>query len=83
VDVRHDSARVPGVGGDLVTGWPDSLRMRTISTWPGERTPARGRDLIRQHGGIKAALMATHPDHGGDPQDFADVQVAREEGADA
>jgi hypothetical protein len=24
------------------------------------------------------ALMATHPDHGGDAADFADVQAARE-----
>jgi hypothetical protein len=37
----------------------------------------RGRELIRQHGGLKEALMATHPDHGGDPGDFADVQAAR------
>lgn len=43
----------------------------------------RGRDLIRRHGSVRAALMATHPDHGGDPQDFADVQAAREDGADA
>lgn len=37
----------------------------------------RGRDLIREHGGERDALMATHPDHGGDPVDFADVQAAR------
>jgi hypothetical protein len=37
----------------------------------------RGRDLIREHGGVREALMATHPDHGGDPVDFADVQAAR------
>lgn len=37
----------------------------------------RGRELIRQHGGIREALMATHPDHGGNAQDFADVQAAR------
>lgn len=38
----------------------------------------RGQDLIRQHGSVTAALRATHPDHGGDPADFADVQAARE-----
>lgn len=37
----------------------------------------RGRALIREHGSIPAALKATHPDHGGDPADFADVQAAR------
>jgi hypothetical protein len=47
----------------------------------GGASSSRGRDLIREHGGVRAALMATHPDHGGDPQDFADVQAAREEGA--
>jgi hypothetical protein len=41
----------------------------------------RGRQLIREHGGARQALMATHPDHGGDPADFADVQAAREAGA--
>jgi hypothetical protein len=41
----------------------------------------RGRDLIRQHGSVRAALMATHPDQGGDPVQFADVQAAREAGA--
>lgn len=39
--------------------------------------PSRGRELIRAHGGEKEALFATHPDHGGMAQDFADVQAAR------
>lgn len=39
----------------------------------------RGTLLIQQHGGLKQALLATHPDHGGDPKDFADVQAARGE----
>lgn len=38
----------------------------------------RGRALIRAHGSEKAALMATHPDRGGDPAAFADVQAARD-----
>lgn len=39
----------------------------------------RGRDLIRQHGGIAGALRATHPDTSGydSAADFADVQAAR------
>lgn len=38
----------------------------------------RGRALIAEHGDVRRALMATHPDHGGSPDDFADVQAARE-----
>ncbi len=44
-------------------------------------SPERGRALIREHGSVRAALMATHPDQGGDPEAFADVQAAREHGA--
>jgi hypothetical protein len=46
----------------------------------GGPSPDRGRDLIRQHGGVRAALMVTHPDQGGNADDFADVQAAREAG---
>lgn len=42
---------------------------------------SRGRELIREHGSIVAALKATHPDHGGDAHDFGDVQAARAEGS--
>lgn len=39
----------------------------------------RGRKLIEDHGGLKAALRATHPDTSGyeSAADFADVQAAR------
>ncbi|MBF6619071.1 MAG: hypothetical protein ITG02_02430 [Patulibacter sp.] len=40
----------------------------------------RGRALIKKYGGERAALHATHPDHGGAPEDFAAVQAARTEG---
>jgi len=50
---------------------------------PGGPDAARGAQLVQQHGGIRAALMATHPDHGGDPRDFADVQAFREREGDA
>jgi hypothetical protein len=43
----------------------------------GGPSPARGRELIAEHGGVREALMATHPDQGGDPAEFADVQAAR------
>ncbi len=46
----------------------------------GERTgpdPDRGYQLIAEHGGVVAALKATHPDHGGSARDFGDVQAAR------
>lgn len=46
----------------------------------GGPTPEQGAALIREHGGLKAALFATHPDHGGDPEQFAAVQAAREAG---
>lgn len=36
----------------------------------------RGRDLIERHGGVRAAQRATHPDAGGDPDDFRAVQAA-------
>lgn len=42
-----------------------------------------GRTLITHHGGVAAALMATHPDRGGDPDDFAAVQAARNHNQEA
>ncbi len=49
----------------------------------GTPSPDHGRELIRRHGSVRAALLATHPDQGGDPQDFAAVQAARESGSEA
>jgi hypothetical protein len=45
----------------------------------GGPSPDRGRDLIGRHGGLTAALRATHPDTSGydSAGDFADVQAAR------
>lgn len=40
--------------------------------------PNRGRQLVEAAGSVKAALHRHHPDHGGDPRDFADVQAYRE-----
>jgi hypothetical protein len=39
--------------------------------------PVRGKALIDEHGSVRDALFATHPDQGGDARDFADVQAAR------
>lgn len=37
----------------------------------------RGRRLISAAGGVRQALHAAHPDHGGEPTDFRDVIAAR------
>jgi hypothetical protein len=44
----------------------------------GGPSPERGATIVGLHGSVRAALRATHPDHGGDPADFADVQAYRE-----
>lgn len=44
---------------------------------PATDSAERGRWLIEQHGGEKQALRATHPDHGGNPDDFRAVRAAR------
>lgn len=45
-------------------------------------TPGSGenaaRNLLDSYGGLRAALRATHPDQGGDPEEFRKVQEARE-----
>lgn len=41
-------------------------------------TLERGRELIRRHGSVKAALHATHPDHGGERGEFEAVLAARD-----
>lgn len=38
----------------------------------------RGRKLVEEAGSVKAALMVHHPDKGGDPRAFADVQAYRQ-----
>jgi hypothetical protein len=59
--------------GEQYVGWKQLM--------PGadQGSAARGRDLFVKHGGIKAALKATHPDHGGNPVDFQSVQLYREQ----
>lgn len=62
-------------GGEQYTGW------KALPSGNGAPSAERGWSIIRQHGSVKAALHATHPDHGGDAKDFGDVQAAREAGA--
>lgn len=38
----------------------------------------RGRQLVEEAGGVRQALMKHHPDQGGDPRQFADVQAYRQ-----
>ncbi len=63
-----------GIGkrGEQYAGWKQLAA--------GGPSPERGVQIIRDLGGLRKALMATHPDHGGDPEDFAAVQAAREAG---
>lgn len=42
-----------------------------------EASRERGRAIIAEHGSLRDALKATHPDRGGDPIDFQSVQMAR------
>lgn len=39
--------------------------------------PEKGRRLVESAGGVKQALLRHHPDHGGDPSEFAHVQAYR------
>ena len=57
--------------GEQYTGWK-----RLAS---GENGLAdRGREIIREHGGVREALKATHPDLGGDVEAFRAVMAAKE-----
>ena len=51
---------------------------RELPSATSEPSPARGRELIAEHGGVREALKATHPDTGGDAADFAAVMAAKE-----
>lgn len=56
--------------GQQYAGW---LQLSAVND-----VQARGRKLIEQHGSIRAALAATHPDAPtGDEEDFLAVQAAR------
>lgn len=63
--------------GEQYRGWQ---QLAAGDAGPREPSAERGMQLVERHGGLKRALFATHPDHGGDAADFADVQAAREAG---
>lgn len=56
--------------GEQYTGW------KQLTAGPAGDAQ-RGRELIKKHGSERAALMATHPDHGGDREDYEAIQAAR------
>jgi len=56
--------------GEQYTGW------RAIEGGGSSESGARA--LLDSYGGLKAALRATHPDRGGDVEEFRRVQEARE-----
>lgn len=56
--------------GEQYAGW---LQLETR-----QASPERGAELVKQHGGLRKALMRTHPDRGGDIRDWHDVQAYRE-----
>jgi hypothetical protein len=61
--------------GEQYAGW------KALPVGTGDPSAERGRQIIREHGTVARALMATHPDRGGDADQFADVQAARMAGA--
>lgn len=62
--------------GEQYAGW------RQLTAGPASDVDLieRGRALIAEYGSVVAAIKATHPDAGGDPEDFRAVQAAREAG---
>lgn len=60
--------------GEQYAGW----RQLTAGPASDPDLVERGRALIDEYGSPVAAIKATHPDAGGDPDDFRAVQAARE-----
>lgn len=61
--------------GEQYTGWREIPQ--TTGTALGDLE--RGRQLIAEHGSVRAAEKATHPDLGGDQNDFRAIQAAKGE----
>lgn len=60
--------------GEQYAGW------KALPSGDANPSPERGRQLVYEHGGMRAAWKATHPDYGGDAAQFADVMAYREQG---
>lgn len=54
---------------------------RALPAGGDEQRAQRGRLLIERHGSVRAAEKATHPDVGGEAEDFAAVQAAKPKAA--
>lgn len=68
-DLRRIDRYGLGRSGEQYVGW---VQIGAGSS----STVQRGRELIRRHGGIRAAQLATHPDRGGRTEEFLAVQAA-------
>ena len=62
--------------GEQYTGW----KALPASTDPADaiQTREQAQELLATYGGLTAALKATHPDRGGDPDEFRKVMRAKE-----
>lgn len=61
--------------GEQYQGW---RQLTSGSDDTGIHTSEQARELLDRMGGKRAALRATHPDHGGDPDEFRKVTKAIE-----
>jgi hypothetical protein len=61
--------------GEQYTGWK---ALPETAGYQEDWLVERGEALIAEYGTTRDALMATHPDRGGDPDDFRAVQAARD-----
>jgi len=62
-----------GITTGLGEQYAGFLRLETS-----QASPERGRQLVEEAGSLREALKQHHPDHGGDPKRFADVQAYRQ-----
>lgn len=62
-----------GITTGLGEQYAGFLRLETS-----QASPERGRQLVEEAGSMREALKRHHPDHGGDPRRFADVQAYRQ-----
>lgn len=62
--------------GEQYTGW--KALPRSTDAADSIQTREQAQELLNSYGGVTAAIKATHPDAGGDPDDFRRVTRARE-----
>lgn len=53
------------------------LEIEATGSSPSGTREAAAQELLDSYGGLRAALKATHPDQGGDPEEFRRAQEAR------